>query len=117
MKKLLCCLSAVVLMLVISGCALTPVAPPRGAFFTAQRAPLFPADEIGRAVGTASSHNVLFLFGWGDCSLATAAANGKLLNVKNTEYEFYNIGFFYQRFTTIAYGDPNPNANVDRARR
>ena len=105
MKKLLLFAAAILLSGLFSGCALPPVAPPRGVFYTHQRAPLFPSTQIGTSVGTASAHNVLFLVGWGDCSLATAAAQGGITSIKNTEYESRTLFFASQRFTTVVYGD------------
>ena len=58
----------------------------------------------------------MFLVGWGDCSLATAAYNGGLTSIKNTEYELTNYFIFYQCFTTVAYGEKG-NVAPDSARR
>ena len=89
----------------LSGCALTPVAPPRGLMYTDQSAPLFPASETGGVKGSASAHNILFLVGWGDCSIKTAAASAGITKIKNVDYDLSNFFIFYQRFTVNVYGE------------
>ena len=94
----------------LAGCAFTPVAPPRGIMYTDQSAPLFPASETGSIKGSASAHNVLFLVGWGDCSIKTAAEKAGIKKIKNTDYDLTNIFIFYQKFTVNVYGERGDSA-------
>ena len=89
----------------LAGCAMTPVAPPRGIMFTDQKAPLFPASETGSLKGSASAHNIMFMAGWGDCSIQTAATNAGITKIKNIDYELSNYFIFYQKFTVNVYGE------------
>jgi hypothetical protein len=89
----------------LSACAWTPVAPPRGIMYTNQSAPLFNASETGVAKGEATAYNVMFLVGWGDCSIKTAAANGGITKIKNIDYELMNVFIFFQQFKVTVYGD------------
>jgi len=97
---------------VLSSCALTPVAPPRGMMYTSQAAPLFPASETGSVKGEASAHNILFMVGWGDCSIKTAAAKAGITKIKNVDYELDNYFIFYQRFKVVVYGETGDEAKA-----
>jgi len=70
-----------------------------------QQAPLFGGRSTGSQKGESSAHNVMMLVGWGDCSIDAAARNGKIKLIKNVDYEMFNVFIFYQRFTTIVYGE------------
>jgi hypothetical protein len=107
-------LIAVSILVFTAGCAVTPVIPPRGIAFTKQRAPLFPSAETGRFQGKAVAHNVLFLVGWGDCSIKRAAKNAGITNIKNIDYEMENYFIFYQKFTVIVYGERDRPAGLPR---
>lgn len=117
MKNILKFTSAFAALALLSGCAMTPVMPPRGILYTEQKAPLFQAQTTGTLKGKASATNVLLLFGWGDCSLKTAAQKAGITKIKNVDYEYTNVFIFYQDFTVVVYGekedgqgDKNPNA-------
>lgn len=103
--KLASLFAAFIAMALLAGCAFTPVAPPRGIMYTDQSAPLFPASETGSLKGSASAHNILFLVGWGDCSIKAAAANAGITKIKNTDYDLTNFFIFYQKFTVTVYGE------------
>lgn len=89
----------------LSGCAMTPVMPPRGILYTEQKAPLFQAQSTGTLKGKASATNVLMLFGWGDCSLKAATQRAGITKIKNVDYEYTNVFIFYQQFTVVVYGE------------
>ena len=89
----------------ISGCAFAPVVPPRGIIWNDQKSPLFPGGKPGSKVGKASSHSVLFLFGWGDSGLRAALEDGNISEVRHTDYRIQNYLLVYQCFTTIVYGE------------
>lgn len=94
----------------LASCAFTPVAPPRGVLYTGQSAPLFPASETGSVKGSASAHNVMFMVGWGDCSVKTAASKAGIVKIKNVDYDLENYFIFYQRFTVTVYGETAESA-------
>lgn len=95
----------ILLLGILSGCAFAPVVPPRGIMYNSQKAPLYGGRTTGSKKGEASTHNVLMLVGWGDCSINAAAKNGNIKTVKNVDYDLLSFFIFYQRFTTIVYGE------------
>ena len=107
--------AAVAAVSFIAGCAMTPVAPPRGIMYTDQSAPLFPSSETGSVKGSASAYNILFMVGWGDCSIKTAASNAGITKIKSTDYELSNIFIFYQKFTVSVYGETAESAKLQQA--
>lgn len=61
---------------------------------------------LGKKVGRASNHSVLWLVSWGDAGVAAAAKNGGLTTVNHMDVEIRNILFgLYTKETTIVYGD------------
>ncbi|WP_434130564.1 TRL domain-containing protein [Methylocaldum sp. GT1BB] len=60
----------------------------------------------GLKQGTASCKAVLFIAGWGDCSVQAAAAAGGITNIRTVDwrYESYVAPIFY-RYTLIVSGD------------
>ena len=57
-------------------------------------------------IGKASCKQFLWVFGDGDCSLATAMKNGNMSKVHHVDTDV-NVIFFgvYSDYTTVAYGD------------
>lgn len=102
--KSLLCLLAVVFM---AGCMIAPVVPPTGAIFNNTRVPLdvdFEKTEYGPKTGAASTNCILGLIAWGDASAEAAAKNGDITTIEYLDYEYMNVLYIYQRFTTIAHG-------------
>lgn len=101
------CLAAVLCSAVFlfTGCVFAPVSPPRGILFTNQTAPLVTMGTKGSKEGRVSSHNILFLVGWGDSGLDAAMEKGDITRVTNADYQVINYFLFYQRYTTIARGE------------
>ncbi len=97
--------SALLIGVMLCGCALAPVVPPRGILFNDQKAPLFGGKEIGSREGCASTYTVLFLVGWGDSSVTAAARDAGITQVKQLNYRMFSILGLYQRYTTIVRGD------------
>lgn len=91
--------------LTLGGCVFAPVAPPRGILYNNQTSPLFPGGTPGQKTGEASSHNILFLVGWGDSGMAQAMKNGEIKRVNHTDYRIQNYALLYQRYTTIVHGE------------
>jgi hypothetical protein len=89
----------------LTGCAMTPVMPPRGILYTDQQAPLFGGREVGEKEGRASTYTLLFLVAWGDSSITAAAHEAGISQIKQTNYEMFSILGLYQRYTPIVSGD------------
>jgi hypothetical protein len=97
----------------------TAVIPPQGLLYSNVKAPLTAGEtSFGPKRGRATSHQIglpplpfpglamgLDLFGWGDSSKQSAAANGGLARVEHMDYELQVYLFVYRRFTTEAYGN------------
>ena len=92
-----------------------PVAPPSGALFTLQSAPLetnFDATPVGTKSGSSIVHFIhdpiltgMPLVTWGDGSLAEAAREGGLQSVHYADYEVLSVLGIYVRLTVKASGD------------
>lgn len=104
-SRLLLAFLAVALVLPLSGCVFAPVSPPRGILYTDQTSILFPGRGPGEKKGMASSHNILFLAGWGNSGLERAMENGGITAVSHTDYRIENYALVYQRYTTIVNGE------------
>ena len=79
-----------------------------GAIYCDTSAPLdidFQATEMGSRVGQAASTAILGLVAWGDASVSAAAKSGGIKTVKHVDYNYVNVLWVYQRFTTMAHGD------------
>jgi hypothetical protein len=88
-----------------AGCVFAPVVPPRGILFNDQTSPLTTQGRAGSKEGRASSHNVLFLLGWGNSGLNAAMENGDIQEVRHVDYRIQNYLLLYQRYTTIVRGE------------
>ncbi len=95
-----------------TGCGLVgyyaPVMPPSGLFFSSVQAPIdIDADPttFGMKAGQSSAFSVLGLFAFGDASVASAARDGNLTTIHHLDYDYLNVLFIFQRFTTTAYGE------------
>jgi len=87
------------------GCVAAPVVPPLGVIYSNIDAPLTigPSDTAGRR-GEASVKSWFGLFSTGDASVKAAADNGGITDVKRVDYQFKNVLFLYQRYTTVVHG-------------
>lgn len=97
--------AASLMAVALTGCVIAPVMPPRGLIYTDQKAPLFSGGKPGSKVGKSSAHSILFLVGWGDGGLAKALEDGGISEVRHTDYRVENYLLFYQKYTTIVYGE------------
>lgn len=82
--------------------------PPIGLAFNEITAPLDVDVEntvVTGKSGEASCYNILGLVSLGDASIQKAAENGGIATVKHADYRYLSYLFFYQRFTTVVYGD------------
>lgn len=55
--------------------------------------------------GTAECKNIMGLVFFGDCSVETAAKNGKITQIKSVDTKVFNILGFYATYTTIVKGN------------
>jgi hypothetical protein len=98
-------------LVALAGCASfysAPVVPPGGWIYSKISAPIdvdANTTAPGSKKGTAHTESILGLVAWGDCSGATAAANGGLSKINHLDYEFFNILGIYSKFTTRAHGE------------
>ncbi len=95
------------LLLVLGGlgCMGAPIVPPLGIAYTKIEAPISLRGDFGSKRGEASVTSYLGLVSTGDASVRAAARNGGISDVKHVDYEFNNVFFFYQRYTTVVFGD------------
>lgn len=105
MRRIMLFSTMFLVVILLSSCVFAPVVPPRGVLYNDQRSPLFPGGRPGSKEGKASSYSVLFLVGWGNSGLAEAMKNGDIKEVRHTDYRMVNYLLFYQRYTTIVYGE------------
>jgi hypothetical protein len=108
MSKRLAWLAPLVLMAGCAGVYSAPVVPPGGSIYSNIGAPMDTdanATTPGTKTGMASSESLLGMVAWGDCSAATAAANGGLSKINHLDYEFMNVLGIYSKFTTRAHGE------------
>ena len=101
-------------LLVLCGCVgpKSEFSPPLG-IFASYKAPLlidFDKGSISSESGNASTEYFympftygLLRFAWDDCSLNTAAENGRLNKVGTADYEFLNILGIYAKTTVHVY--------------
>jgi hypothetical protein len=98
-----------IVILLLAGCGyVAPVMPPQGLIVSSIQAPIDTDVEntpVGVRSGRASSTSILGLVSFGDASTHTAASNGGIKKINHLDYEYVNILFLYQQFTTIAYGE------------
>lgn len=96
--------------LATTGCLQAPVVPPTGIIYSGVQAPLDYENAESQVApslkeGRASSHNILGLVAYGDSSLEAAAAQGNITTAHTADYDYFNVLFVYQRYTTIVRGE------------
>lgn len=106
MKIRFALVSLVAAALMLGGCIAAPVVPPVGIIYTNMEAPIGGGPrESGSKTGRSSVTAILGLISTGDGSVAAAARAGGIRTVKGVDYEFSNVLFIYQRYTTVVHGD------------
>lgn len=96
------------LVFLMTGCYTAPVVPAVAGVYTNTKAPMdinYDETELGSKIGKASTTTILGLVGWGDASAAAAAEDGGITIIRHADYEFLNVFFVYQSFTTVVRGD------------
>jgi hypothetical protein len=90
-----------------AGCVNSPVVPPYGSFFNFTAAPVdiaFDQNGVGPRVGKAKARSILYLFSFGDASVAAAARDGGISVVDHVDCQILNVLFFYASYETIVRG-------------
>ena len=106
MKKVCILAAACAAAATFTGCISAPFTPPMG-LYSEVSAPLSTegAIDIGSKTGEATAKTILGLVATGDCSIATAAKNGKLTTINHVDYKYKNILGIVQETTVIVYGE------------
>ena len=98
MRKVLCILSLVAVVLFSTGCAYTDIQMPMDKNFD--------KTELGTKEGEASSHTVLYLVAWGDSGSKAAASEGEVKTIQHADRKIFSVLFgLYTRITTVVYGE------------
>ncbi|WP_104751090.1 TRL-like family protein [Helicobacter salomonis] len=89
--------------ILMAGCASMP--QPVGSLFTEVSLPVYGTDAKASKTGEASCTSILGLIAFGDCSVAKAAKEGHISEIKSVDRKVMNILGIYGRYTTIVKGD------------
>ena len=106
-------------LLVLCGCVApkSEFAPPSGGLFSNYKAPLlidYDKASINQRSGDASTeyiHDILLTglaCSWDDCSIDTAARNGRFTRVGAADFEFFTVLGVYAKTTVHVYEAPQP---------
>ena len=104
--RVVVCVAVVLSLLALTGCGvfsyapvMAPIAIEKGPYITAVD------NGVGASkVGRAKAEGIL-LVGFGDASIATAAANGKITKIHHVDTEVLNVIGVYSRYETVVYGE------------
>ena len=105
MRTAMAIAASLLLALGALGCMGAPIVPPLGIAYTSIDAPITLRGDFGSKRGESSVTAYFGLVSTGDASVRAAARNGGISDVKHVDYEFNNLFFFYQRYTTVVFGD------------
>lgn len=107
-EKLHCWLYLFFCLVLLAGCMRAPVVPPTGWVYSQTKAPLdveVEKTKLGSKRGKSSCVTILGLVSIGDASIKEAAKNGNIQTVNHADYQYTNVLFLFQEYTTIVYGD------------
>lgn len=106
MKRLFALTTAVVLALVVSGCAVT-VGPVTGLMYTNAKYPWTAtgSPKEPTRVGRATVRSFFGAVATGDASIQTAAQNGGITEIHHVDYEAQNVFGVVADFTVVVYGN------------
>lgn len=110
MKTLITLSVVTALIVYLAGCTMGPTTPVGYALIADITTPAIeavasPDGTIGSRRGEASVYNLAFVTSFGDSSIAAAARNGGITEVKTVAYAHKNVFYVFQRGTTIVTGD------------
>jgi len=95
-----------VALLGLVGCAQIVMSPLMGVAYTEVSGPITAtSSERGSKVGVAEATSILGLIATGDASIAAAARNGGIMQIRTVDYDSTNILGLYATFTTRVTGD------------
>ena len=98
MKKAVMLFLAAVILMTSSSCLYIDVQYPMDDDYT--------NTELGRKTGKASMYSVLGLVSWGNAGSKAAAEAGGVKVLKHADQQYFAVFWpFYQRWTTVIYGD------------
>jgi hypothetical protein len=95
-------------LIVIENCSSLAYVPPNGSIFTSVtlNKDVSSATDIGSKSGEACTHNILYLFSFGEAGVTAAASNGGIKVVKAVDYSRTSfLSLIYTGVCTIARGD------------
>ena len=104
--RVLVCVAVLLSLLGVTGCGvfapapvMAPIAVEKGPYITAVD------NAVGSTkVGRSKAEGILIV-GFGDASIATAAANGKITKIHHIDTEVLNVIGVYSRYETVVYGE------------
>jgi len=103
MKKLSFVAMILATAALLSSCA-SPL--PTGGLYTEITTPTAASERVStNKQGTSECTSILGLVATGDCSIGTAARNGKITRISHVDYEVKNILGIYGTYKTVVYGD------------
>lgn len=105
MKKLTFIVTAFVLAIAVSSCALAP-SPVLGTVYTDVKAPLAAtSNPTGSKVGTAEATSILGIAATGDASIEAAAKKAGITRISHVDYQSYSVLGIFAKFTVYVYGE------------
>ena len=104
MKTLLRLLVVLVLVSLVSGCAMVQ-APVVGILFTDVSAPLVATSETAHSKVGVSKCNAIIGIATGDCSIEAAMKNGGIRKIQHVDYHVKSYLGLYAECTTTVYGE------------
>mgnify|MGYP006301749865 CR=1 FL=1 len=102
--------SVVIVALMLVGCTMGPTTPVCYALVADITTPAVQGvtssdGSVGAKRGEASVYNICCITSFGDSSIAAAARDGGISNVKTVSYIYKNTFYVYQQGTTVVTGD------------
>jgi hypothetical protein len=96
---------AVVTAALLGGCA-AGMSPVTGFLYTDVKGPAGATSNAGSTkVGTTECTSILGLVGMGDCSIETAAKNGKISKIHHVDFHTTSILGIYAKVEITVYGE------------
>ena len=91
--------------LAFTGCAMTH-GPVRGGHLTLATGPVSSSGQVESSkIGEAGCVSILGMFGFGDCTIKTAAANGGISQISSVEAKTVSVLGLFASYTTVVRGN------------
>jgi len=105
MMKMAQCMVVALALVALVGCAQV-MSPLTGVIYTEVSGPITATSaERGSKTGVAEATSILGILATGDASIAAAARNGGISQIKTVDYDATNILGLYATFTTRVTGN------------